>query len=304
MITASASASPARAAALVRMFSPNRNTPSRLAVSGSKMVNPGWEAASGPAANACEASSMVTAPAATSTYSDHAETMAPGPPPRCELSSLMTAAMNPHEIPVAAPSAAARRRAGPAAQAERHGQGRDHDAGGHQPGQQPGGPGSVQPPAGRRGQPEEHAEPGGHGRRGQPVAARDPPRPGDGQVAEDEQQLGRQDGLDQGQVAVAQRGDLEDEPADHGGDAEQPGRLAGQPDQEPGVKARRLGAPGPLALAQRGGGGAHAGRDGQQDGLVHQLAPFAWLVPRWVAGAAASAASWRTQRIRSAAAWG
>src|SRR5580698_6713836 len=81
MITASASASPPKAAALVRMFSPNRNTPSRLAVSGSKMVNPGWEAASGPAASACEASSMVTAPAARSTYSDHAETMAPGPPP-------------------------------------------------------------------------------------------------------------------------------------------------------------------------------------------------------------------------------
>jgi hypothetical protein len=68
-------------------------------------------------------------------------------------------------------------------------------------------------------------------------------------VAEDEQQLGRQDGLDQGQVAEAQRGDLEGEPADHGGDAEQPGRLAGQPDQEPGVKARRLVVLGALALA-------------------------------------------------------
>src|SRR5205807_3326423 len=76
---------------------------------GSRMVNPGWEAASGPAASAYEASSMVTAPAAISTYSDQAETTAPGPPPRCELSSLMTAAMNPHEIPVAAPSTAARR---------------------------------------------------------------------------------------------------------------------------------------------------------------------------------------------------
>jgi hypothetical protein len=91
------------------MCSPNKNTPSRLAASGSKMVNPGWEAASGPAASACEASSMVTAPAAISTYSDQVEKTAPGPPPRCALSSLMTAAMNPHEIPVAAPSTAARR---------------------------------------------------------------------------------------------------------------------------------------------------------------------------------------------------
>jgi len=73
------------------------------------MVNPGWEAASGPAASACEASSMVTAPATRSTYSDQAETMALRPSPRCELSSLMTAAMNPHVIPVAAPSTAARR---------------------------------------------------------------------------------------------------------------------------------------------------------------------------------------------------
>jgi len=154
-----------------------------------------------------------------------------------------------------------------------------HDADGDQSGQQPRQPGRVQPPARRRGQAEEHADPGGHGRRGQQVVARHPPRPGDGQVAEDEQQLGRQDGLDQGQVAEPQRADLEAEPADHGGDAEQPGRLAGQPDQEPGVKARRLGAPGPLALAQRGGGRADAGRDGQQDCLVHQCAPFAWLVP-------------------------
>jgi hypothetical protein len=109
MTTASASTSPARGAALVRMCSPNKNTPSRLAASGSKMVNPGWEAASGPAASACEASSMVTTPAASSTYSDQAEKTAPGPPPRCALSSLMTAAMNPHAIPVAAPSTAARR---------------------------------------------------------------------------------------------------------------------------------------------------------------------------------------------------
>ena len=73
------------------------------------MVNPGWEAASGPAARACEASSIVAAPAAMSTYSDQLEKTAPMPSSRCELSSLMTAAMKPHETPVAAPSTAARR---------------------------------------------------------------------------------------------------------------------------------------------------------------------------------------------------
>ncbi len=107
--TASASASPASAAAPVRTCSPNRNTPSRLAASGSMMVNPGWDAASGPAARACEASSIVAAPAAMSRYSDQLVTMAPRPPPRCELSSLITAAMKPHEIPVATPSTPARR---------------------------------------------------------------------------------------------------------------------------------------------------------------------------------------------------
>ena len=107
--TPSASVSPARSQAPLLMCSPNRNTPSRLAASGSMMVNPGCEAANGPAASACEASSIVAAPATMSTYSDQAETMAPTPPSRCELSSLMTAAMNPHAMPVAAPSSAARR---------------------------------------------------------------------------------------------------------------------------------------------------------------------------------------------------
>ena len=48
---------------------------------------------------------------------------------------------------------------------------------------------------------------------------------------------------------------------------------AGQPDQEPGVKARRLVILGAFALAQRGRGRARAGRDGQQDCLVHQRVP-------------------------------
>jgi hypothetical protein len=109
MTTASASTSPASSAGPVVMCSPNRNIPSRLAASGSRMVNPGCDAASGPAASACEASSMVAAPATMSRYSDQLEKTAPTPSSRRELSSLMTAAMNPHEIPVATPSTAARR---------------------------------------------------------------------------------------------------------------------------------------------------------------------------------------------------
>jgi len=65
-------------------------------------VKPGWDAASGPAAIACEASSMVRAPPPTRTYSDQLETMAPKPPLIRELNSLMTAASNPQQIPVAA----------------------------------------------------------------------------------------------------------------------------------------------------------------------------------------------------------
>jgi hypothetical protein len=79
------------------------------AESGSRIVNPGCDAASGPAASAWAASSVVAAPATMSTYSDQLEAMAPAPSPRCELSSLITAATKPHEIPVAHPSAAARR---------------------------------------------------------------------------------------------------------------------------------------------------------------------------------------------------
>jgi hypothetical protein len=67
MTTPSASVSPTRSVTPVRMCSPNKNAPSRLAENGSRMVNPGWEAASGPAARAWEASSMVAAPAVMST---------------------------------------------------------------------------------------------------------------------------------------------------------------------------------------------------------------------------------------------
>ena len=102
-------ASPARYGTAARMCSLNRNIPSRLADSGSRIVNPGCDAASGPAASAWEASSMVAAPTTTRTYGDQLAKMAPIPSPRCELSSLITAATKPHEIPVAAPSSAARR---------------------------------------------------------------------------------------------------------------------------------------------------------------------------------------------------
>jgi hypothetical protein len=112
MTSARASASLARSQGPVRMCSPNRNTPSRPADRGSRTVKPGCEAASGPAASACEASSIVAAPATRSTYSDQVEKIAPGPSPRWELSSLMTAATKPHAIPVAAPSNAARRDGG------------------------------------------------------------------------------------------------------------------------------------------------------------------------------------------------
>jgi len=68
---------------------------SRLAENGSRIVNPGWEAASGPAASAWQASSIVAAPTTTRTYGDQLEKLAPMPTPRCELSSLITAATNP-----------------------------------------------------------------------------------------------------------------------------------------------------------------------------------------------------------------
>jgi uncharacterized membrane protein YccC len=62
MTMASDAASPARYGTAAWMCSLNRNIPSRLADSGSRIVNPGCDAASGPAASAWEASSMVAAP--------------------------------------------------------------------------------------------------------------------------------------------------------------------------------------------------------------------------------------------------
>jgi hypothetical protein len=102
----------------------------------------------------------------------------------------------------------------------------------------------------------------------QPVA---PAHPGPGsprdrqqrQVAEDEQQLNREDRLYQGQRAEPQGAHLEPETGDHAGQAHQPGGLPSQPEDQPGVEAASFGG-GPLqvaraeTLADRGGGGTEA----------------------------------------------
>jgi hypothetical protein len=154
---------------------------------------------------------------------------------------------------------------------EGHGQDGEHDAARGQAGQQPGGAGRVQPPAGRGGQPQEHADPGGHARHGQPVAQLRPPRPGHGQVAEHEQQLGRQDRLNQGQFPEPQAVSWNTNPP----------IMAAMPSSQAGWRAsrtmsrapNRAGVPGPGALAHRRRRGAHARRDRQQDRLLHQPAP-------------------------------
>jgi hypothetical protein len=93
-----------------------------------------------------------------------------------------------------------------ATQADRHGYGQEHDAGGGQAGDQPEGAGRMRPPTRRRCHADEDADPGGHGGGGQPVAALDPPGTGHGQVPEHEHQLGGQNGLDQSQRAEVQGG--------------------------------------------------------------------------------------------------
>jgi hypothetical protein len=132
----------------------------------------------------------------------------------------------------------------------------------------------VQPPAGRRRDAQKQGDSRAHSARPYPVTWLDPHAApsGEGQEREHQQQLERQDGLDHGQRAVAQRRQLEAEPADHADDAEEPDRLAGQVEQQPGVEsARRLHALRPLALRQRRRGRAQARRDGQQDSYLHPL---------------------------------
>ena len=65
--TISPSTSAASAAGEVPRRSPKRRAPSRIAVTGSPMVKPGCDAASGPAAIACDASSIAAAPVTAST---------------------------------------------------------------------------------------------------------------------------------------------------------------------------------------------------------------------------------------------
>ena len=60
----------------------------------------------------------------------------------------------------------------------------------------------------------------------------------------------------------------------------QPDRPAGQAEDEPDIKGRRLIAAGAEALAHRSGGRTEARRDGQQDCLVHQSRSARLAAPR------------------------
>ena len=137
----------------------------------------------------------------------------------------------------------------------------------NQAGEQPCGCRRVQPPAGGRRQQQEHRDPGRHDRRRQPVPAAHPHPAGarDRHVAEDQQQLDGEDGLDQGQRAEAQGGQLEQEAADHAAHAEQPDRLPGETKDEPDVEARRFAVPGADPLTYRCRGRAEARQHGKQD---------------------------------------
>ena len=193
----------------------------------------------------------------------------------CELSSLMTAATKPQEMPVAQPSSAARR---DRVATERLPRPNARTSASRtrpsviRPGEQPCGCRRVQPPAGGRRQQQEHHDPGRHDRRGQPVPASHPHLAGarDRHVAEDQQQLNGEDRLDQGQRAEAQGGQLEQEAADHASHAEQPDRPPGETKDEPDVEARRFAAPGADPLTYRCRGRAEAGHHGKQDRFLHQ----------------------------------
>ncbi len=125
----------------------------------------------------------------------------------------------------------------------------------------------VRPAAGRRGRAQEHADAGRHRDDGQPVApVRSHPTVAgqQRQPAEHEQQLEREDRLHQRQRPEVQGGDLEHEAADHAGETDQPGRLPGQPEDEPGIEAALLGARllqigRAETLADGAGGGAYRG---------------------------------------------
>src|SRR5260370_29049945 len=127
----------------------------------------------------------------------------------------------------------------------------------------------MDPGAGGRGSEQEQAQPGGHSGRGQPIAPLQTLRVQDGHVPEDEQQLQGKDGLDEREGAEMQGRELEAEPQDHAPDACQPDGAPCEPEGQTRVETGHLAVPCAQALTHRGGRRAEAGRDGQQDRLVH-----------------------------------
>ena len=185
----------------------------------------------------------------------------------------MTAATKPQAMPVADAQAGGPARRRPVA---RRGDGDRHGNGGGEPGGPPGKRLGVLVAAGRRGRAEEDADAGGHRDGGTPLAPAGPAAAGpQHEVAENPQQLDREYRLNEGERAEAQRAHLEHEPGDHAGEAEQPGRLPGQPEHEQRVEAAHLAvvrAARAKPLADRGGGGTQARGECQQDRQFHPRA--------------------------------
>ena len=185
---------------------------------------------------------------------------------------------------MATPSVAAFR-AGDGATAATHGRER-HD-GGHErqsesgdPREPPRGGRRVQVPTGWAGGEEKDSQTRRHGRCRYPVVARHPAGPDHRHVGEHEEQLGGEDGLDEGEVAVMQRSDLKDEPQDHAGDTGQPDRLAHEVEEQTGAETLTPGGGGgPQTLAHRGSGRAEARGQRQHHRPHHEPSPWAIDVP-------------------------
>jgi hypothetical protein len=181
-------------------------------------------------------------------------------------------------MPVATPRKPARwtaRRGAGSVRPVGHRDQRQDAAGAEQARQPPQAPGRVLLSARRRRRGQEDADPAGHADGGQQVPHLDAAAVADGgehrQVTEDEQQLRRQDRLDQRQRPEAQRGDLQGETREHAGKAEQPDWLPGQPEYQPGVETADCDAAGAQPLAYRRGSGAETSGDRQQDRKLHAL---------------------------------
>ena len=200
------------------------------------------------------------------------------PAPVCELSSLITAATNPHEMPVATPSVAALR-AGDGAAPRRMGVNattvatRGQSEGGDPREPPRGGRAWRWPPEGlavKRKTPSPAAMAAAANQSWRATAA----RPDHGHVGEHEEQLGGEDGLHEGEVAVMQRRDLEDEAQDHAADAGHPDGLAHQVEQQSGAEALTPGGGGgSQALAHRGRGRAEARGERQHHRPHHEPSP-------------------------------